>query len=129
MSKKHNYTNYAAIHNDKEEAPVVEAIEPEVVVEEVIEEVTEVVEVPVVEELVTEPAIVKTVEPKKLTGTVVDCDRLNVRKGPSTTNSIVGVLTKGTEVTIESEKNKNFYEISTSEVKGYCMKQYIKLAD
>lgn len=128
MSKKHNYTNYAAIKQPKEETPVMET---KAVVEEVAEEVIEVVEVPVVEEtVVAEPEFTEpVVEIKKIMGIVVDCDRLNVRKGPSTTNSIVGVLMKGDTVTIESDKNKTFYEISTPDVKGYCMKQYIKITD
>ena len=136
MSNKFNYTNYAAIKPTQEEAPVEEVaiVEPEVaevVTEEVIEEVAEVVEEPTVEEVVEEPVVKPAVEfkPSKLKGVVVDCDRLNVRKGPSATNSIVGVLIKGDEVTIEAGGNKTFYEISTPNVKGYCMKQYIKITN
>lgn len=122
MSKKHHYTNYAAIKPNQVETPVVETE----TVAEVIAEVTEVAEVPVVEDVVTEPAIVEPVaEPKKLIGVVADCDRLNVRKGPSKMNTVVGTLTKDTKVTIENEIG-DFYEISTPDVKGYCMKQYIK---
>lgn len=57
------------------------------------------------------------------TGTV-NCDVLNVRSGPSTSNTIVKQITLGTSVTILGTSG-NWYQISVGGVTGYCASQYI----
>lgn len=54
---------------------------------------------------------------------IVNCDKLRVRKGPSTDAEILKYLKKGEEVVIESEDDKDFYKIAA----GYVMKEYISL--
>ena len=54
---------------------------------------------------------------------VVNCDKLRVRKGPSTDAEILKYLKKGDEVVIESEDDENFYKIAA----GFVMKEYISL--
>lgn len=52
---------------------------------------------------------------------VVNCDKLRVRKGPSTDAEIISYLKKGDEVVIESEDNKDFYKIAA----GFVMKEFV----
>ena len=54
---------------------------------------------------------------------VVNCDKLRVRKGPSTDAEILKYLKKGDEVVIESEDDKNFYKIAA----GFVMKEFVSL--
>ena len=54
---------------------------------------------------------------------IVNCDKLRVRKGPSTDAEIIKYLKKGDEVVIESEDDKDFYKIAA----GFVMKEYISL--
>lgn len=59
---------------------------------------------------------------KVLVGTV-NCDKLRVRKEPSTDAEILKYLKKGDEVVIESEDDKDFYKIAA----GFVMKEFISL--
>ena len=54
---------------------------------------------------------------------IVNCDKLRVRKGPSTDAEIISYLKKGDEVVIESEDNKDFYKIA----EGFVMKEFVSL--
>ena len=54
---------------------------------------------------------------------IVNCDKLRVRKGPSTDAEIISYLKKGDEVLIESEDNKDFYKISA----GFVMKEFVSI--
>ena len=54
---------------------------------------------------------------------VVNCDKLRVRKGPSTDAEILKYLKKGDEVVIKSEDDKDFYKIAA----GFVMKEFISL--
>lgn len=54
---------------------------------------------------------------------IVNCDKLRVRKGPSTDAEILKYLKKGDEVVIESEDDKDFYKIAA----GFVMKEFISL--
>lgn len=68
-------------------------------------------------------------------GTVVECDKLNVRKEPSKDADILCVINKGDEVQvnlkIEGEPkigDVSFYQVYTaSGVEGYCMTKYISI--
>lgn len=119
MSK--NYTKYSKRQETAE--PIKEPVANEGVIEkptigeQVIEE-KKTFEEPVMEELIPPPA--------KLTGTVINCKNLNVRRTPNVqVNNVVTTIPNSAIVTIESETH-GFYEISTEAgVKGYCMKKYI----
>ena len=54
---------------------------------------------------------------------VVNCDKLRVRKGPSTDAEILSYLKKGDKVVIESEDDKDFYKIAA----GFVMKEFVSL--
>lgn len=110
-----NYKNYKAMSNQPKKEPkkseVVEKVmmEPEVVevVEEVIPEVTK--------------------EPDKLVG-IVNCTLLNVREAATKASKVLCEINKDTKVTIESEANDEWYEVTTKNgIKGYCMKEFITI--
>lgn len=64
----------------------------------------------------------KPVESKK--GKVINCERLNVRKGPSKEEEVVAVLKVGTVIVIEKIKdNKEWYKTPS----GYVMSKFIKM--
>lgn len=52
---------------------------------------------------------------------------LNVRSGPSTSNSIVGMVYKGNNVSIVERTNSNWYKVKLSNGRiGYCSATYLK---
>lgn len=80
--------------------------------EEATEQVTPVVEDELVED-----------ESEETIGTVVDCIRLNIRKEPDRTATIVGEIERGDSVTILDEIG-DFYKIDDDQ---YCMKKFIEI--
>lgn len=112
-------TNYNKMSNKAKE-DVKKDIEP------VVEEVTVDAE-PIVEEPVLEVKVVY--------GTVVDCEKLNVRSKPSIKGDIICVITKDTKVVVaESGSTKDFYEVHSIDdanvtvgFHGWCMKKYISV--
>lgn len=68
------------------------------------------------------------VEKPVVTGVVVKCEKLNVRKSPSLNAEKICVINAGTEVTISSkEGGRDFYAVTLPDgTKGFCMKKYIK---
>ena len=110
-----NYKNYKAMSNQPKKEPK----KPEVVEKVMLE--PEVVEV--VKELIPEV----TKEPDKLVG-VVNCTLLNVREAATKASKVLCEINKDTKVTIESEANDEWYEITTKKgIKGYCMKEFITI--
>lgn len=110
-----NYKNYKAMSNQ----PKKEHAKPEVVEKVMME--PEVVEV--VKEVIPEV----TKEPNKLVG-VVNCTLLNVREAATKASKVLCEINKDTKVTIESEANDEWYEVTTKNgIKGYCMKEFITI--
>ena len=113
-----NYTKYSKEETNK-------TVEPEITVEEVVEEtVEETVKEPeiTVEEVVEEEVVIK--------GKVINCDQLRVRKQPNTKTPEVCRISKGDVVIINNDDStKDYYSVTVEKtgVKGYCMKDYIKL--
>lgn len=62
-------------------------------------------------------------------GVVVNCQRLNVRKGPSTDAEILTTIKASSEVKIDTDTSTDeFYKIHTDAgIEGFCMKKYITL--
>lgn len=92
---------------------------------------TEKAKIETTNEIVSE-AVVESVEPvvvKPISGIVVDCKKLNVRKAPNINSDVVRVIAKGTEVGIDpAGGNEDFYKVSvTATCTGYCMKKYISV--
>lgn len=90
-----------------------------------VDEVTEAVELD--EVVIEEPPIE---ESTPITGVVVDCKQLNVRKQAIVTSQILIVIDAGTVVNIDEDRSTNdFYaiELPSDNITGYCMKKYIKI--
>lgn len=97
--------------NVKPEEVIVENVVEETVTENDVEEVVEVVE-----------------EAPTPFGVVSNCVQLNVRKKPDKKSDVVCILNYNEEVTINDSKSDKWFEITTKNgVKGYCMKEYIKI--
>ena len=119
---RNNYNQYAkkAETDQVKEEAVEEVTEP---VEEAVEEVTESVEETVEEvvEKVVEPT------PELKTYGVVNCSKLNVRKGPSIHSNPLCIVESGTEMEIETFNNEWVKVVTPDGVSGYCMKKFIDL--
>lgn len=68
-------------------------------------------------------------EPKKVSGIVVDCNRLNIRTKPSINSQPVGNVTVNSEVIINlNQSNNEWFKVITKDgVEGFCMKKYVKI--
>lgn len=68
--------------------------------------------------------------PATLIGLVSSCDKLNVRKTPTTKeNNILNTVVVGTMMFIDLEHStEDFYKVRYDDVEGYVMKDYITLA-
>ena len=119
---RNNYNQYAkkAETDRVKEETVEEVTEP---VEETVEEVIESVEETVEE--VVEKAVEPNPEPK--TYGVVNCSKLNVRKGPSIHSNPLCIVESGTKMEIETFNNEWVKVVTPDDVSGYCMKKFIDL--
>ena len=63
-----------------------------------------------------------------LEGTIVDCEKLNIRNVPDMSGEIVTVLPKGTKLMVEQGKLGDWYKICTLHgIEGFCMSKYINI--
>ena len=124
---RHNYNQYA---NKKESTPVeekeevVEAAEEVTEVVETAEEVTEAVETVETDEEVVEEEKEKVLEAAPLYG-IVNCTRLNVRRGPSIDTKSVCVVENGSKLEIEYFNDEWLKVVTEDGVFGYCMKKFV----
>jgi hypothetical protein len=114
-----NYSNYSKPKKEKPAEPVIPET-PEVVEEAGLSTA----------EVITEP--VKEPEtPKTVIGTVIKCEKLNVRSAPSLNAKINLTLAKGEGVVIlelvERPDGEDFYKIGNPEHPEYVMAKYIKI--
>lgn len=115
MSKR-NYNNYHKAYDEtkKDDTVMVGDYPVPAIEEEVVEET-----------VVEEPAAVEEVPEIAVLGTVT-CEKLNMRKQPSTNAEIICVLKEDEVVEIDSCDNKDFYKVTKGKLKGYCMKKFIE---
>lgn len=116
---KHNYTQYSKKNEETYIAP----------------EVTEEVETVDVMQMSVEPAVpelvdvtVETVDvPELVTGTVVNCAKLNVREKPDVTSASLCVLNAASELEVNvNESTPEWFRVITATgVEGYCMRKFI----
>ena len=68
--------------------------------------------------------------PADVTGIVVGCSRLNIRKEPSTSATILCEVTGKSELCIYPDKSTDeWYSVCTpAGVEGFCMKKFVALA-
>ena len=73
---------------------------------------------------------IKNVEDIAVTGIVIGCVKLNVRKEPNKDSDIISVLNQYTEVNIDlTNSTKDFYKITTFDgLNGYCIKRFIAIS-
>ena len=64
-----------------------------------------------------------------LTGVVSGCEKLNLREKASKDSSVLLILNKDTELTIDTAAStEDFYKVCTSSgVEGYCVKKFITI--
>ena len=112
---RRNYNQYA----NKEETTPVEEIEESIDTTETVEE----------NEVVTEETEViedKTPDevPKPVYG-VVNCSKLNIRRGPSIDTTSLCIVEGGSKLDIE-QYNEEWLKVLTEDgISGYCMKKFI----
>ncbi len=116
--KNQNRRNYNQYANKKETTPVEEIEEPidttETVEEnEVVTEETEVIEDKTPDEV-----------PKPVYG-VVNCSKLNIRRGPSIDAASLCIVEGGSKLDIE-QYNEEWLKVLTEDgISGYCMRKFI----
>ena len=114
MAKKKSY-------NRMYDETVAEHVEPRDLnpIEPVIDPVIE----PVTEEPVKVPAVV--------TGTVVDCNSLNVREIPDRKGAVLTILMADDEVRVNADEHLDeWYHVYTAcGLDGFCMKKYIAVKE
>ena len=106
---------------------------------EVVNEVTEeVLETPIEEtvdnvetsEEIVETPVEKVVENKNVIGVVSRCELLNVRSNPEFTADVLTVIPAESIVTIiDVDASLDFYEVLIGDLKGFCMKKFIKIKE
>lgn len=72
----------------------------------------------------TEPQNTEEKKDGLLKGVVVNCTRLNLRKGPTKENSVVAILPVGSELIVKECDEDDWYKVPG---KGYVMKAYIEI--
>ena len=116
--KNQNRRNYNQYANKKETTPV-EEIEESIDTTETVEE----------NEVVTEETEViedKTPDevPKPVYG-VVNCSKLNIRRGPSIDTASLCIVEGGSKLDIE-QYNEEWLKVLTEDgISGYCMREFI----
>lgn len=112
---RRNYNQYA----NKEETTPVEEIEESIDTTETVEE-TEVVteETEVIEDKTPDEV------PKPIYG-VVNCSKLNIRRGPSIDTASLCIVEGGSKLDIE-QFNEEWLKVLTEDgISGYCMRKFI----
>ena len=88
----------------------------------------EIVETPV-EEIVETP-VEEIIENKNIIGIVSGCELLNVRSKPEFTADVLTILPVESMVTIiDVDASSDFYEVLIGDLKGFCMKKFIKIKE
>lgn len=105
------------------------------VVDEVIEEVIETPVEETVDNVETSEEIVETpveevIENKNVIGVVSGCELLNVRSNPEFTADVLTIIPAESIVTIiDVDASLDFYEVLIGDLKGFCMKKFIKIKE
>ena len=112
---RRNYNQYA----NKEETTPVEEIEESIDTTETVEE----------NEVVTEETEViedKTPDevPKPVYG-VVNCSKLNIRRGPSIDTASLCIVESGSKLDIEQYNEELLKVLTEDGISGYCMRKFI----
>lgn len=125
-----NHVNYNKMSNNETNKPYLQPTIQTITKEELKESAIVPEEIKTtIEEIKTDVAQ-KTTNPKPTKGKVINCTKLNLRKGPSVTTEVAVVLKKDDEVVIDTEyQNDTFYKVRFGVTKGFCMKEYIEITE
>ena len=116
--KNQNRRNYNQYANKEETAPV-EEIEESIDTTETVEETEVVTEETEVIENKTPDEV-----PKPVYG-VVNCSKLNIRRGPSIDTASLCIVESGSKLDIE-QYNEEWLKVLTEDgISGYCMRKFI----
>ena len=116
--KNQNHRNYNQYANKKETTPV-EEIEESIDTTETVEETEVVTEETEVIENKTPDEV-----PKPVYG-VVNCSKLNIRRGPSIDTASLCIVESGSKLDIE-QYNEEWLKVLTEDgISGYCMRKFI----
>lgn len=87
-------------------------------------------EEPVLQDEEVNKVLEETLEPEVRKGRVFNCDLLYLRGDASKESDSLAILSRNEEVEVFIKESTNdFYKVKTSsDIYGYCMKQYIKLS-
>ena len=125
----HNYSQYSNNKNYNND----NLAELEVVVEDTVIAAEEEAVANNTESAVGEIELVaETVEtvvlPATVTGTVVNCTKLNIRANPSATANVVCILEVNSEMQIDvSKSNNEWFSVCTATgIEGYCMRKFVE---
>lgn len=81
------------------------------------------------EEIVETP-VEEVIENKNIIGVVSGCELLNVRSNPEFTADVLTVIPAESIVTIiDVDASLDFYEVLIGDLKGFCMKKFIKIKE
>lgn len=123
---KHNYSQYSKKNNEVIEAPVVETDDVEVTVTP-----ANVDPIPEVDSTIVTEKTEKKPDPKpvNVTGTVVNCAKLNVRAKADVTADVVCVLNAASEIEVNVAKStKDWVKVCTATgIDGYCMRKFVNV--
>lgn len=131
--KKHNYIQPENVSPEVTEEEVLNSVDNTAETEEIVpedskeDESNDVEETKAVEEPqapVVENNNTNEKSESLLKGVVVNCIRLNVRKGPGKENLVVTTIPEGNVIVVKECDNPDWYKIPG---KGYVMKKFIKL--
>ena len=115
---RRNYNQYA----NKEETTPVEEIEESIDTTEMVEENEVVTEETEVTEVIEDKALDEV--PKPVYG-VVNCSKLNIRRGPSIDTTSLCIVESGSKLDIE-QYNEEWLKVLTEDgISGYCMRKFI----
>lgn len=85
-------------------------------------------EITPVGEVMENNTMVDEIVPSIIKEGIVKCQKLNVRKAPSMSATILQIISIGTKVKILDDVNDLWYKIRVGEIeKGYCVKEFIDI--
>lgn len=127
---KHNYSQYSNKSKDKNSAKA-RLVPADFVDDEVVSTENATADVKMAVETVEPVEPAKVAKPKTVTGTVVNCAKLNVRVAPVAGAEVVTIIEADTKVMIDPRKsNDEWFSVSvdngTEGFNGYCMKKFVE---
>ena len=89
--------------------------------------IEEVIDTPKTEDVEVEAEKPEVIKPARMvTGTIIGCAKLRVRKQPNLKGSVLNELPVNTKVQVNmTESTADWYKVHVKGMEGFCMKKYI----